>query len=62
MEMRNEVMETCGGKGLRWQGAWLPGVLAPELNGKTELKNNELQRKGQTEVQGDIIWTVCDFL
>lgn len=55
-------METCGGKGLRWQGAWLPGALAPELNGKTELKNNELQRKGQTEAQGDIIWTVCDFL
>lgn len=46
--MRDEVLETAGRKGrlLKWQRTRLQGVLAPGLNGKTELKKMNWEGPG----------------
>lgn len=46
MQVRNEVLEAAGRRGhvLKWERTWLWGVLAPRLDGKTELRNDELGR------------------
>lgn len=60
MEVRNKILVSAGGKGhlLKWQRTWLQGVLAPELNGKTELMNNELRRTwgGRRCIIQAVVW------